>query len=424
MNRLFSMGGRMASLRKTTALALVLTMSASCAGPAPEVANVETTQLAAYTADKPPQLRPMYERVLKEGKRNEVLNNMRVGTAALDIGDTAAAGAAFDAAIIPIDTIFADNEKAKKARSIFAAEKTKDFRGEPYERAMAYYYRGLLDLMANDYENARASFKSGLIQDSMSEAEEFKQDFGSLAYLSGWASKCNGNADLAAEAFAEAASHNASLQAPPADANVLIISESGFSPQKKAEGQHRELLAYAPKVIAPEQGSRASVGTQQMTLAHGDDVYWQATTRGGRQFDFVLKGKAETKETLATVGYAFTATGAVLAQQSMYSGNQGSGYAALGFMVAGLLASAASAATKTEADTRYWDNLPGDIHLGALAIPTVPDQVTLKYTDAYGAELPALEKIVPVHKGGACSIAWGRSRSATEPMYTAMNTLR
>ena len=37
-----------------------------------------------------------------------------------------------------------NDKSAKKARSYFSEESKKIFQGEPYERVMAYYYRGIL----------------------------------------------------------------------------------------------------------------------------------------------------------------------------------------------------------------------------------------------------------------------------------------
>ena len=50
-----------------------------------------------------------------------------------------------------IEAVYADNAKAEAARSKFTKENAKDFKGEPYERAMAYYYRGLAYLAEGDY---------------------------------------------------------------------------------------------------------------------------------------------------------------------------------------------------------------------------------------------------------------------------------
>ena len=48
---------------------------------------------------------------------------------------------------------------------------------------MAYYYRGVLYLRDGDYENARASFKGGMLQDGFAEEEQNRSDFALLSFL-------------------------------------------------------------------------------------------------------------------------------------------------------------------------------------------------------------------------------------------------
>ena len=121
---------------------------------APEV-DPKVTQ--AYLADKPAETRKFYSKVVTQGERNRVLNLLRAGLASMELGHNDLAARSFDEALVTIETIYAGDEKAEQARSTFTAEDRKIFRGEPYERAMAFYYRGILYLMEGDYENARAS---------------------------------------------------------------------------------------------------------------------------------------------------------------------------------------------------------------------------------------------------------------------------
>ena len=66
---------------------------------------------------------------------------------------------------------------AELARSNFAREDVKDFKGEPFERAMVFYYLGLSYLALGDFENARTSIKAGEYQDNLSRAEKYQADF-------------------------------------------------------------------------------------------------------------------------------------------------------------------------------------------------------------------------------------------------------
>ena len=97
---------------------------------------------------------------------NRVLNQMEVGARAFWRADYPAAKPALDDAILRIDSVFSDNANAAKARKLWYDEGSKDFKGEPYERAMAFLYRGLIYLRDADYENARAAFRRGLMQDA------------------------------------------------------------------------------------------------------------------------------------------------------------------------------------------------------------------------------------------------------------------
>ena len=49
-----------------------------------------------------------------------------------------------DAALTTLGGLSAGDKSARKSRGMFRSESSKTFRGEPYERVMAYYYRGLL----------------------------------------------------------------------------------------------------------------------------------------------------------------------------------------------------------------------------------------------------------------------------------------
>ena len=156
-----------------------------------------------YLENKPEELKPGFRAILEEGKRNYVLNNMRVGVDALKLGYRDIAKQCFDNALNYIEAVFANNETAKKARSLWYEEGMKDFKGEPYERVMAYYYRGLLYMMDRDYENARSCFKAGIIQDAFAEESQYRCDFALLLFLQGYCSQKLGAYQLATAAFKE-----------------------------------------------------------------------------------------------------------------------------------------------------------------------------------------------------------------------------
>ena len=200
--------------------------------------------ITAYLADKPAALHPLFRSAIVEGERNRVLNLNRAGLAALQLGDDATAAAALDQSLERIEAIYADNEKAKKARSTWVKEATKDFKGEPYERAMAFYYRGVVYLRQGDYENARASFQQGQLQDAFAETETYKSDYATLEVLSGWASQCLGDQGRADEFYQRARELRPQIATPKAGDRVLLLADIGLGPQKWADGQYNENLRF------------------------------------------------------------------------------------------------------------------------------------------------------------------------------------
>jgi tetratricopeptide (TPR) repeat protein len=366
--------------------------------------KVDPKQQAEFLADKPSKLKRLYARVLPEGDRNAVLNYARIGTAAFDIGEDEAAGKAFDEALNRIEAIYADNAKAEAARSKFTKENAKDFKGEPYERAMAYYYRGLAYLVEGDYENARASFKGGMLQDTLAANEKYNADFASLAFLEGWSSQCMGRKDAAASAFAEARKLRPKLAPPSADDNLLLIAESGTAPTKIGSGEFKEKME-------PHRGTPGvvrtafTVGEKVVPAILAEDVWFQASTRGGRQIQAILDGKAEFKDGMNTAGTIGVGSGlGMMNAGSRYNDNNMAAAGAI-VLLAGLMAHAAAAATTPEADLRFWDNLPDNLHFATLRIPAGEVSATLVDT----MNRPVQMRIA--HKG-QCAIGWGRTHSA------------
>ena len=192
-------------------------------------------EIAGFVQGRQEVLRPYFQALYTGGERNAVLNLSRLGLAAMEVGSYGDAERAFDAALLRIEAVYAKNKSAEAARSVFHKESNKDFKGEPYERAMAYYYRGLLYLRKGDYNNARASFKGAEYQDTVSEDEEFQSDFALMDYLMGWATQCAG--DNGATDYETATKAQAGLTAPAAGDNVLLSRRTRPRP---AQGQGRQ----------------------------------------------------------------------------------------------------------------------------------------------------------------------------------------
>ena len=78
-------------------------------------------------------------------EKDRVLAEYRLAATELRAGNFEAAKRQLDAALLRIGGLISGpDEAAKRARGLFNAEREKTFIGEPYERVMAFYYRGLL----------------------------------------------------------------------------------------------------------------------------------------------------------------------------------------------------------------------------------------------------------------------------------------
>lgn len=145
---------------------------------------------------KPSDLHNLYVSYYLDSEINQVLNLMHLGLYAYQKEYYADAEQVFDKVLLNIESIYGEDKYSEDAKSLWHGEDSKRFIGEPYERALAYYYRGLLYLKNNDFENARASFKGGWLQDARSQNEQFQSDFNIFLILDALSSKLNGDENL------------------------------------------------------------------------------------------------------------------------------------------------------------------------------------------------------------------------------------
>lgn len=386
----------------------------------------------AWLADKPDGTHHLYASVLTGGQRNRVLNQERAGLAAFEAGDFATAAASFDDALNRIEAFYADNPRAKKARSNFTPERSKEFKGEAYERAMAFYYRGLIYLTQGDYGNARAVFQGGQLQDAFAEDQRYQSDFAVLDVLSGWASQCEGNTVLARDFYSRATQSRSDIFIPAPRDRVLAIADMGLSPRKIGEGEYGEYLTYAASDPVPEASATFMADGVPYAANYGEDLYWQATTRGGRQVDKILAGKAEFKDNATVLGAVSLQLADVALDVASWSASKNDYHDrrrhhyndsdnddsddalmwAAGLAVIGIGALLVADSTAPEADTRYWDNLPAHIDYTTMPPGAYPTEAVFK--DASGSTLGTQPLRVHLDPKGQCGLVYVKSRRAAE----------
>ena len=129
------------------------------------------------------------------------------------------------------------------------------------------------------------------------------------------------------------------------------------------------------------------------------DLFHQAITRGKKVIDGIRKGKAVFK--------AGTYVGGVVVLDEGLRKNK-KGLIAVG---AGLLL--LSALTNAEADTRYWDSLPAEVHVLPLRLAPGPHDLLVRAIDRDGRPLAGWERTFRVHVTEKTSLYWfctGRGR--------------
>jgi hypothetical protein len=339
--------------------------------------------------------------------KDRVLWQYRIAAAALRHGQDAEAQAQLDSArAATAGALAISSPEAAQARGTFHAESDKPFIGEPYERAMADFYRAILYWRNGEPDNARALYRDAELVDSDTAEKKYAGDWVLPDWLDGYVTAKLGGDGTDALARAR---KNSAHPLPDYDraANVLVFVEFGRGPRKVAAGEYGEQLRFTAEP-SRAASARLQVAGQTVALPPWDDISWQARTRGGRVMDYILDNKAVFKKGADTVGDVALA-GAIIAADSsrkevrrVVTGpdgkkrvvtevqrDRGSEQAAIALGVVGLFAKLTAAAAQPTADTRAWDNLPQYLSFAALGLPPGTHPATLTFYDAGGQLLAA-----------------------------------
>lgn len=349
----------------------------------------------ATTPPPPPRTGDIFQdaraAIEKGPSRDRVLWQYRLALAEMRRGNFDAAKPLLDDALLTLGGIYGKDSEARRSRGLFQREARKTFIGEPYERAMAYFYRGILYWRDGDLENARACFRSAQFEDSDSERGEYRNDYVLFDYLDGLATaKLGGDGG---DAFQRAEQSARKARPPPFDTNMntLVFLDFGPGPSKYAGGEHGEQLRFRT-VPSPVDSVQLRAGGQMVNVRPADDLNFQATTRGGRVMDHILANKAVFKSATDAAGDAAILTGAVLAGAGGRKSSQNE--IGAGLILAGLFSKAASAATTPEADTRCWGTLPRFLALGQFRLAPGEHTLTVDFLNASGAAIVSRQKQV------------------------------
>lgn len=396
-----------------------LVLAALCCGAAAIGRAADLDGLTRATAEArgravPDYLQTWIAKDREWGTQHRVLVQMAAGRVAFLRGDWDQAEALLADAQREVETIYADNPKAQAARSVFVPEASKDFKGDPYERAMLGIYLGLIDLSRGDFDNARAGFRFAQLQDTMSAAEQYQDDMALAQYLVGWSYWCEGQRSAAAEEFERARRQRPALAAPQPGDNLLLLAELGSAPIKFRSGQFGELqrMRSGPPTPLQQVAFRvegADGPSRLLPAVLAEDLLFQASTRGGAAVDSIRAGKASFRqgaELLTQAGAGVSTAAFGVAAAGAYTGRDSRDIAGIG-VVAGLVALAArgvASSSETLADVRYWPNLPEKIYLGSARLPAGPAQIDTGFYSFGGRPQQAIAGTLRRSPRGECAL--------------------
>lgn len=350
------------------------------------------------TACQSPNIRPVPEfngdliaagrqEIAKASAQDKNLYRLITALHALKLGQTKVARELFDVAMPSAGQILKADASTRMAKSLFSPENVKGFHGEPFERAMGWFYRGVIYWMDGDAENARACFRTAQLMDALAEKAKYRADWVILDYLDGFITTKLGKDGAAALKRAQSNAGKNKLPDYDKNANVLFVLQTGFGPVKKSGGDVGEELIYDGG-YSGTQSIRITVKDQQVTAPIFDNLTHQASTRGNRAMDMILTRKATVKKTADTIGDIGTVPGVILMD---FEDTRETGLALLGV---GLIGKFIGGSVEPRADTRTWNNLPQHLSFTSLQLPPGKYQAIIEFLDGSGTALPEHQKNV------------------------------
>jgi tetratricopeptide (TPR) repeat protein len=409
----------------TLALAtLVLVLAAGCAAPGrhycpdcaahskPVVRNENQPDLGPYELEQRINRLKELTRQKQElsalkdqANKDYVLENMLLAKTAVDAQEPQTAKECLRRVISFYDT-FSTEQKRAGSTSLAEKEIHRFFKGEPFERSFVYFYYGLLHLAEGDAQEAGRSFYSAIAADAAF-ADAYSHDNALFYYFLGQAYHARGDFGNAGGAFAncerllreqgtplkegerrmlglpsELSATSDALKSQ-VDANVIVLIELGFSPNKTTEGAQNQRWRYY-SLPGRAQSAVVSVDGRELGVAVPVcDTFFQASTAGRASDKVALQDvKSFTKSVTIFIPYGG------------------------GFL---------STLWEVEGDKRTWTNLPQQYHLCAFKTENPNAQITIEFRNKEGTPIRNLSQKI------TATIAPGKLNLITTKFYETRN---
>jgi tetratricopeptide (TPR) repeat protein len=331
-------------------------------------------------------LRPAIDKERQKLDENYVLQNLRYGSCTLAAGQFEAAESAFYDAYKVINS-GETNDAGRQLTASVVWEGVKVFKGEPFERAMADYYLGIIYLMKHNYGTARAAFQNSIFSLRENAKKDDLESYAlaesrfALGYFGlGFTNMRLGKMDLAEQNFQLAEKYDPNLkgvieEAKKPGVNALIFVDWGRGPQKAARGWYNEESVFGP---TPAEADQSRPIPPAMLWVDGHqafnpqvaynavDTLAMAQDRRWMDIDTIKKFKA-------VVGTGAMAAGVGMAAYGADRHNEGLMWAGLGTALLG-----AGMAASSQSDTRYWELLPRTVYVIPATLTPGPHDVMIQ----------------------------------------------
>ena len=393
---------------------LAAALSAGCASPP---AYVEADSF--YFLNRPSEVLARYAPAEKDHQANALVGIDKMLSAAILEGDWNNAERLAEMASIRVNVFLSGEKGERDALSLLGQEKDKPFKGEPYERAMADFYFGLLRYRRGEYEGALNAFLSAMNKvrgtyqlpverekakkgSANAETVLFENRYSTFAFFAASSLQHIDEAEEARrflEMAKQARPEMAALfdQGMDPQTNVVAVIEAGLAPVKRQRGDRRQILAYSRGLSATVESVR--IAGQPMSFGVSEDLFAQATTLGGRAVDKLNDLKATRQEALQAAGYFTAVAGTIVAFAGSANHNQNlqmAGLAALAVGVGTMIF--AEAAIDPSADIRAWNTLPDQIYLAFGRAEPGTHPVDIQAQNQFSGDLSQHWTDVPISK--------------------------
>lgn len=356
--------------------------------------------LSDYLAGDYEAARERLRPAAKKPDENFVLNNVRLGSCALIDYHLDEAEDAFLRAYEVINSVGV-NDGGRSLGAALVDEKIKIWKGEPFERAMANFYLGLIYYMRQDYNNARGAFENALFKlrdyadknDVKNDYREQESNFVIALVMLGKTWQKLGRDDLAQANFDRAKDLRPDLAGlcdfeRNARSNLLLVVEFGSGPQKIADADGSVVgFAPSPREAGAIPGPQVVIDRRSIDVAELSrppiDLLEMAQDRRWQDIDTIRTIKDVAGTGLIVGGAAAGIYGADRRRDDV-------ALAGLAAMGAGMLLKASS-----QADVRYWEMLPRTVFILPLRVQPGTHDLTVAFPHTGGLRQSWQDIVVP-----------------------------